>query len=43
LNLALELISLKKEKSQPDPEVEKKIQDLIDIIEQLQTQTSAQS
>ncbi len=43
LNLALELIAIKKEKSQPDPEVEKKIQSLIDIIEQLQTQTSAQS
>lgn len=43
LNLALELIVVKKDKSQPDPEVEQKIQGLIEIIEQLQTQIPAQS
>lgn len=43
LNLALENTLLKKEKSLEDPEVERKIQGLIDIIEQLQSQNPAQS
>ncbi len=43
LNLALELTLLKKESSQADPEVETKIQGLIEIIEQLQSQIPVQS
>jgi len=41
LNLALELIILRKEKSKPDPEIEKRLQSLIEVIDQLQTQETA--
>lgn len=40
LNLAHELVSLKKQKDQPDPEIEKRIQSLIEIIDQLQAQAA---
>lgn len=40
LNLALELIVVKKEKTKSDPEVEKRIQSLIEVIDQLQAQAA---
>lgn len=40
LNLALELVILKRDKAKPDPEMEKKLQSLIEIIDQLQAQAA---
>lgn len=40
LNLALEVVTLRKEKSKPDPEMEKKLQSLIDVIDQLQAEAA---
>lgn len=40
LNFALELVVQRREKAKPDPEMEKKLQNLIEIIDQLQAQAA---